>query len=129
MQDDHPLPTGVALDGRANGRNHAYGLMPENPGWVVQGIANFLDIGLAKAHHPYLNQYLIWPDLRYRNLFVAELIDPPKYLRLHVVSSTVGFIDIVRDLLFNKIPVFAWRGGAAPPQNWDLLGFYFMASP
>jgi hypothetical protein len=25
----------------------------------------------------------------------------------------------LRDLLLNKIPVFVWRGGAAPNKNWD----------
>jgi hypothetical protein len=29
------------------------------------------------------------------------------------------------DLLFNKIPGFAWRGEAAPSETWDFIGILF----
>jgi hypothetical protein len=30
----------------------------------------------------------------------------------------------IRNLLFNKIPGFTWRGGAAPSETWDFTGIF-----
>jgi hypothetical protein len=35
----------------------------------------------------------------------------------------------IRDLLFNKIPGFAWRGEAAPSETWDFIGILFYSKP
>jgi hypothetical protein len=35
----------------------------------------------------------------------------------------------LRDLLFNKISVFTWRGFAAPGENWDFTGILFYGKP
>jgi hypothetical protein len=32
-------------------------------------------------------------------------------------------------LLINKIPVFTWRGEAAPGENWDFTGILFYGKP
>jgi hypothetical protein len=35
----------------------------------------------------------------------------------------------LRGLLINKIPVFTWRGEAAPGENWDFTGILFYGKP
>jgi hypothetical protein len=35
----------------------------------------------------------------------------------------------LRDLLLNKVPVFVWRGSAAPDKNWDFTGILFYGKP
>jgi hypothetical protein len=37
--------------------------------------------------------------------------------------------DMLRELLINKIPVFTWRGEAAPGENWDFTGILFYGKP
>jgi hypothetical protein len=36
---------------------------------------------------------------------------------------------VLRGLLINKIPVFTWRGFAAPGENWDFTGILFYGKP
>ncbi len=36
---------------------------------------------------------------------------------------------ILRDLLFNQIPILVWRGEAAPNKNWDFTGILFYGKP
>jgi hypothetical protein len=35
----------------------------------------------------------------------------------------------IRGLLINKIPVFTWRGFAAPGENWGFTGILFYGKP
>jgi hypothetical protein len=54
--------------------------------------------------------------------------DPPQ--KVVVDGEMLGTTPIkVRDLLFNKIPGFAWRGEAAPSETWDFIGILFYGKP
>jgi hypothetical protein len=44
------------------------------------------------------------------------------------VDLILNFFPI-RDLLFNKIPGFAWRGFAAPSKTWNFIGILFYGKP
>ena len=38
-------------------------------------------------------------------------------------------LDPLRDLLFNKTPVFACRGSAATSENWGFTGIFLWQAP
>jgi hypothetical protein len=47
---------------------------------------------------------------------------------LSIMGGILGVLTI-RDLLFNKIPGFTWRGEAAPSETWDFIGILFYGKP
>jgi hypothetical protein len=66
---------------------------------------------------------------RYTRTHITQMLRPKTSSIAPPIKTPTVIAPPIRDLLFNKIPGFAWRGEAAPSETWDFIGSLFYSKP